>query len=48
MIVYHNDNNTIRIVLHVDAVDASDLTTAIQARGYEVKSVYEKPLDTNK
>ena len=42
MIVYHNENNTIRIVLHVDAVDPTTLTDAIQARGYEVKSIYEK------
>lgn len=47
MIVYHNDNDTIRIVLHVDALDASGFTTAIQARGYEVKSIYEKPIDAN-
>ena len=42
MIVYHNENNAIRIVLHVDAVDPTTLTDAIQARGYEVKSIYEK------
>lgn len=42
MIVYHNENNAIRIVLHVDAVDPTVLTDAIHARGYEVKSIYEK------